>query len=186
MDRRTLARQLSAIENGEMKVDSYQDGDVIAITGPPGVGKSCIVDAILHRLTPAKNVAVLAVDPTSPLSGGALLGDRIRMNNLFHERVFMRSMATRINNHSLNKHIKPVLKLLQSENFDLIILESSGIGQSDSSIINYCDFSFNLLAYFDITKVYAHFRQWGDDCFSGFNICFNTNRVVMPVFKDNF
>ena len=54
MDRRTLARQLSAIENGEMKVESYVDGDVIAITGPPGVGKSCIVDSILHRLAPAK------------------------------------------------------------------------------------------------------------------------------------
>ena len=82
MDRRTLARQLSAIENGEMKVDSYQEGNVIAITGPPGVGKSCIVDAILHRLAPAKSVAVLAVDPTSPLSGGALLGDRIRLSVL--------------------------------------------------------------------------------------------------------
>ena len=58
-----------------MKVESYVDGDVIAITGPPGVGKSCIVDSILHRLAPAKNIAVLAVDPTSPLSGGALLGD---------------------------------------------------------------------------------------------------------------
>ena len=71
MDRRLLARQLSAIENGEMDVERV-DGDIIAITGPPGIGKSCIVDAILHRLTPKHKIAVLAVDPT-PLSGGAIL-----------------------------------------------------------------------------------------------------------------
>ena len=81
MDRRTLARQLSAIENGELDV-SRCDGEIIAITGPPGVGKSCIVDAILQRLVPKKSIAVLAVDPTSPLSGGALLGDRIRLSVL--------------------------------------------------------------------------------------------------------
>ena len=71
-----------------MQVD-YVEGDVIAITGPPGVGKSCILDAILQRLAPEKKIAVLAVDPTSPLSGGALLGDRIRMSllNRFHKKI---------------------------------------------------------------------------------------------------
>ena len=67
MDRRTLARELSAIENGELTVDE-EEGKIVAITGPPGVGKSCLVDSILQRLAPAKRIAVLAVDPTSPLS----------------------------------------------------------------------------------------------------------------------
>ena len=81
------------------------DGDVIAITGPPGVGKSCIVDAILHRLTPKHKIAVLAVDPTSPLSGGALLGDRIRLSVLDDksksDSIYVRSIATRSSSGSI-------------------------------------------------------------------------------------
>ena len=72
---------MSAIENGELEVTDAE-GLIVAITGPPGVGKSCLVDGILHRLTPDNLVAVLAVDPTSPISGGALLGDRIRLSVL--------------------------------------------------------------------------------------------------------
>jgi len=81
------------------------EGDVIAITGPPGVGKSCIVDAILHRLSPNKKIAVLAVDPTSPISGGALLGDRIRLSVLDDktksDSIYFRSVATRSSSGSI-------------------------------------------------------------------------------------
>jgi len=118
-----------------MKVDSYQDGDVIAITGPPGVGKSCIVDAILHRLTPAKNVAVLAVDPTSPLSGGALLGDRIRLSVLDEktkaDSIYVRSVATRSSSGSIPSIIRDLASHLLSNSFDLVIIETVGAGQSE-------------------------------------------------------
>ena len=135
MDRRTLARQLSAIENGEMKVESYVDGDVIAITGPPGVGKSCIVDSILHRLAPAKNIAVLAVDPTSPLSGGALLGDRIRLSVLDDktksDSIYVRSVATRSSSGSIPSIIRDLASHLLVNNFDLVIIETVGAGQAE-------------------------------------------------------
>ena len=135
MDRRTLARQLSAIENGEMQVDSFTDGDVIAITGPPGVGKSCIVDAILHRLAPAKNIAVLAVDPTSPLSGGALLGDRIRLSVLDDksksDSIYVRSVATRSSSGSIPSIIRDLASHLLSNSFDLVIIETVGAGQAE-------------------------------------------------------
>ena len=135
MDRRTLARQLSAIENGEMHVDSFTDGDVIAITGPPGVGKSCIVDAILHRLAPAKSVAVLAVDPTSPLSGGALLGDRIRLSVLDDktksDSIYVRSVATRSSSGSIPSIIRDLASHLLSNSFDLVIIETVGAGQAE-------------------------------------------------------
>ena len=135
MDRRTLARLLSAIENGEMKVESYVDGDVIAITGPPGVGKSCIVDSILHRLAPAKNIAVLAVDPTSPLSGGALLGDRIRLSVLDDksksDSIYVRSVATRSSSGSIPSIIRDLASHLLVNNFDLVIIETVGAGQAE-------------------------------------------------------
>ena len=135
MDRRTLARQLSAIENGEMKVESYVDGDVIAIPGQPGVGKSCIVDSILHRLAPAKNIAVLAVDPTSPLSGGALLGDRIRLSVLDDktksDSIYVRSVATRSSSGSIPSIIRDLASHLLVNNFDLVIIETVGAGQAE-------------------------------------------------------
>ena len=135
MDRRTLARQLSAIENGEMQVDSFADGDVIAITGPPGVGKSCIVDALLQRLAPSKSVAVLAVDPTSPLSGGALLGDRIRLSVLDDktksDSIYVRSVATRSSSGSIPSIIRDLASHLLSNSFDLVIIETVGAGQAE-------------------------------------------------------
>ena len=134
MDRRLLARQLSAIENGEMNVDLV-DGDVIAITGPPGVGKSCIVDSILHRLSPNKKIAVLAVDPTSPLSGGALLGDRIRLSVLDDKEksdsIYFRSIATRSSSGSIPSIIRDLASHLLANSFDIVIIETVGAGQSE-------------------------------------------------------
>ena len=134
MDRRLLARQLSAIENGELKVEQVE-GEIIAITGPPGVGKSCIVDAILHRLTPENTVAVLAVDPTSPLSGGALLGDRIRLSVLDDksktDSIYVRSIATRSSSGSIPSIVQGLAHHLLANNFDLVLIETVGAGQSE-------------------------------------------------------
>ena len=110
-------------------------GDIIAITGPPGIGKSCIVDSILHRLTPAKKVAVLAVDPTSPLSGGALLGDRIRLSVLDDkskaESIYVRSVATRSSSGSIPSIIRGLANHLLANDFDLVLIETVGAGQSE-------------------------------------------------------
>lgn len=134
MDRRQLAKQLSAIENGELQaVDS--DGLVIAITGPPGVGKSCLVDGILHRLTPKHKVAVLAVDPTSPISGGALLGDRIRLTVLDDktkaESIYVRSIATRSSSGSIPSIVRGLASHLLTNKFDIVLIETVGAGQSE-------------------------------------------------------
>jgi len=129
-----LARQLSAIENGEMQVEDTK-GLIVAITGPPGVGKSCLVDGILHRLAPEIKIAVLAVDPTSPLSGGALLGDRIRLSVLDDdsksESIYVRSIATRSSSGSMPSIVRGLASHLLANSFDLVIIETVGAGQSE-------------------------------------------------------
>ncbi len=111
------------------------DGDIIAITGPPGVGKSCIVDSILHRLTPQNRIAVIAVDPTSPLSGGALLGDRIRLSVLDDKEksdsIYVRSIATRSSSGSIPSIVRSLAHHLLANNFDLVFIETVGAGQSE-------------------------------------------------------
>ena len=111
------------------------DGDIIAITGPPGVGKSCIVDSILHRLTPQNRVSVIAVDPTSPLSGGALLGDRIRLSVLDDKEksdsIYVRSIATRSSSGSIPSIVRSLAHHLLANNFDFVFIETVGAGQSE-------------------------------------------------------
>tara|TARA_B100000989_G_scaffold59232_2_gene40395 strand:- start:2590 stop:3411 length:822 start_codon:yes stop_codon:yes gene_type:complete len=135
VNRVKLARSLSAIENGDMEVDDA-DGRIFAITGPPGVGKSCLIDSILHRLAPEFSVAVLAVDPTSPLSGGALLGDRIRLTVLDDKEksdsIYFRSVATRSSIGSIPSVVKSLANFLVLEAFDLVIIETVGAGQSET------------------------------------------------------
>jgi len=134
LDRRELAKELSAIENG--KLDAEQgSGLIFAITGPPGVGKSCLIDALLHCWTPENKIAVLAVDPSSPLSGGALLGDRVRMTVLDDddkaESVFLRSVATRSSSGSIPSIIQDLSAHLLARDFDLVLVETVGAGQSE-------------------------------------------------------
>ena len=134
LNRRELAKELSAIENGEL--DGEQgSGLIFAITGPPGVGKSCLIDALLHCWTPEHKVAVLAVDPSSPLSGGALLGDRVRMTVLDDddkaESVFLRSVATRSSSGSIPSIIQDLSAHLLARDFDLVLVETVGAGQSE-------------------------------------------------------
>ena len=116
---------------------------VIGITGTGGAGKSSVTDELLNRFLacfPAMRIAVVSVDPTRRRSGGALLGDRIRMNSLRSHRVYMRSMATRRQNVATNAVLRDCIGFLKSLAFDLVIVETAGIGQSDSEIVDLVDF----------------------------------------------
>jgi methylmalonyl-CoA mutase len=150
-----IAATISAIEEGVLdestlsrlrKEWQVQAGatPVIGITGTGGAGKSSVTDEILNRFLgsyPHMRIAVLAVDPTRRRTGGALLGDRIRMNTLRSERVFMRSIATRRQHLATSEMLGDHILFLKSLGFDLIIVETAGIGQSDSEIVDLVDFS---------------------------------------------
>jgi LAO/AO transport system kinase len=144
-DRQALAKAITIIENTgvafEMPADSGMKSQVIGITGAPGVGKSTTVDALIKLLRERKlSVAILAVDPSSPISGGALLGDRIRLTDHFTDSgVFIRSLATRGHLGGLSASTKAVLQLTQSAKFDFIIVETVGVGQSEVEVMRVVD-----------------------------------------------
>ena len=150
-----VAVTISAIEEGifgESKMAALRkewqiktgEVPVIGITGTGGAGKSSVTDEILNRFLnsfPEKKIAVVAVDPTRRRTGGALLGDRIRMNSLRSERVYMRSIATRRQHLATSEMLADQIHFLKSLDFDLVIVETAGIGQSDSEIVDLVDFS---------------------------------------------
>ncbi len=156
---RALARLISAVENEPDLVEPIMDEvharleglahpPVLGITGTGGAGKSSLVDELVRRFLldfPDKDIAIVSVDPSKRKTGGALLGDRIRMNSVTSERVYMRSLATRQSNLALSRHIPEVLNILKAAQFDLIILETSGIGQSDTEIVDFCDASLYVM-----------------------------------------
>ena len=150
-----VAATISAIEEGifdeatlakmrkKWQVKAGQ-APVIGITGTGGAGKSSVTDEILNRFLgsfPDMRIAVLAVDPTRRRTGGALLGDRIRMNTLRSDRVYMRSIATRRQHLATSEMLGDHILFLKSLGFDLVIVETAGIGQSDSEIVDLVDFS---------------------------------------------
>ncbi|HMU70767.1 MAG TPA: methylmalonyl-CoA mutase family protein, partial [Chitinophagales bacterium] len=148
----SIARLISAVENQtadaagimaqvEVMIKSSKT-PVLGITGTGGAGKSSLVDELVRRFLldfKDKTIAILSVDPSKRKTGGALLGDRIRMNAINNSRVYMRSMATRQANLALSKHVDEAVKILKAAHFDLIILETSGIGQSDTEITEHSD-----------------------------------------------
>ena len=151
-DHRNLARLLSAAENNSRQIRPLlqkltgqcktNGTPVVGITGTGGAGKSSLVDELVRRFLadfPDKTLAIISVDPSRKKTGGALLGDRIRMNSINTPRVYMRSLATRQAHLALSKYIPDVLCLVRSAGFDLVILESSGIGQSDTEIVEFSD-----------------------------------------------
>lgn len=156
---RALARLISAVENEpdlvtpimdevHQRLEGLAHPPVLGITGTGGAGKSSLVDELVRRFLldfPDKDIAVVSVDPSRRRTGGALLGDRIRMNSVSNGRVYMRSLATRQANLALSRHIPEVLNILKAAQFDLIILETSGIGQSDTEIIDFCDASLYVM-----------------------------------------
>jgi methylmalonyl-CoA mutase len=121
---------------------------VLGITGTGGAGKSSLVDELVRRFLidfPKKTVGIISVDPSKRKTGGALLGDRIRMNAIHNNRVYMRSLATRQSNLALSKYVNEAVQVLKAAMFDLIILETSGIGQSDTEIIEHSDTSLYVM-----------------------------------------
>jgi len=149
-----IARTISAAENypeqnkawlKELEKESQASPiKVLGITGTGGAGKSSLVDEIVLRYLakyPEKTLGIISVDPSKRKTGGALLGDRIRMNAISSDRVYMRSLATRQYNLALSKDIDHAISILKKAQFDLIILETSGIGQSDSEIVDHADYS---------------------------------------------
>jgi methylmalonyl-CoA mutase len=148
-----LARSISILDNSNTLPDSLgnnlentkkQKIPVVGMTGTGGAGKSSLTDELVRRYLndfPDKQIGIISVDPSKKKTGGALLGDRIRMNSIDHPNVFMRSLATREANLSVNKHIYEIVKLFRESYFDIIFLETAGIGQSDSMIIEIADIS---------------------------------------------
>jgi len=121
---------------------------VLGITGTGGAGKSSLVDELVRRFLidfPEKTIGLISVDPSKRKTGGALLGDRIRMNAINNKRVYMRSLATRQSNLALSKYVSQAIEVLKAAQFDLIILETSGIGQSDTEIIEHSDTSLYVM-----------------------------------------
>lgn len=121
---------------------------VVGITGTGGAGKSSVTDEIVRRFLnnfSDKTIAVISVDPSKKKTGGALLGDRIRMNAISHPRAYMRSLATRDDNTTLSHYVQDAIDICRASGFDLIILESAGVGQSDTAILEYCDVSMYVM-----------------------------------------
>jgi methylmalonyl-CoA mutase len=121
---------------------------VLGVTGTGGAGKSSLVDELVRRFLadfPDKTIAVVSVDPSKRKSGGALLGDRIRMNSIDDPRVYMRSLATRQSNLSLSRHVRESIEICRAARFDLVIVETSGIGQSDTEITQHADVSLYVM-----------------------------------------
>ena len=152
----TVSRLISLAENRPEEFNTHfstLNGQEIAvpvlgITGTGGAGKSSLVDELVRRFLidfPEKTLGIVSVDPSKRKTGGALLGDRIRMNAINNERVYMRSLATRQSNLALSKHVSEAIDVLKAAAHDLIILETSGIGQSDTEIIEHSDLSLYVM-----------------------------------------
>ena len=157
-NRSTVAGLISAAENyGDKYADIFEEVEakaaksnapVVGITGTGGSGKSSLIDELVRRFLadfPDLRLAIISVDPSKRKSGGALLGDRIRMNSLPHPRVYMRSLATRQANLALSPHVHQALNVVKAAGYDLVILETSGIGQSDTEIVDYSDLTMYVM-----------------------------------------
>jgi len=153
-----VARAISAFENFPenskalletvRKQSNAAVTPVLGITGTGGAGKSSLVDELVRRFIidfEDKTLAIISVDPSKRKTGGALLGDRIRMNAIHHSRVFMRSLATRQSNLALSKYVQDAVDTVKAAGFDMVILETSGIGQSDTEIIEHSDLSLYVM-----------------------------------------
>lgn len=154
----SIARVISAAENfpeiAKETLDKIHTKNktskipVLGITGTGGAGKSSLVDELVRRFLidfPEKTIGLISVDPSKRKTGGALLGDRIRMNAINNPRVYMRSLATRQSNLALSKYVNEAIEVLKAAQYDIIILETSGIGQSDTEILEHSDVSLYVM-----------------------------------------
>ena len=209
-----IAATVSAIEEGvfdDVAMQSMRKAwqvkagkvPVIGITGTGGAGKSSVTDEILNRLLasfPDKRIAVLAVDPTRRRTGGALLGDRIRMNSLRSPRVFMRSIATRRQHLATSEMLGDQIQFFKSAGFDLVIVETAGIGQSDSEIVDLVDFSvyvmtsdygaasqlekIDMLDYADLVVLNKYDRRGAEDALRDVRKQWKRNRLEFQLADD--
>ncbi len=142
---KSIAQLITLAENGKSTVKTQPSTiPVLGITGTGGAGKSSVTDEIVRRFLKHytdKTIAVISVDPSKKKTGGALLGDRIRMNSISNPRAYMRSLATRESDKALSVHVQEAIDVCKAAHFDFIILESAGTGQSDASILDYCNVS---------------------------------------------
>ncbi len=155
-DPKAIAHIITLAENGgaDGKITGAIDGlmqknaAVLGITGTGGAGKSSVTDELVRRFLNRfgdKTVALISVDPSKKKTGGALLGDRIRMNAINNPRTYMRSLATRESDKALSEHVQEAIDTCKAAAFDLIILESAGVGQSDTAILDHCDLSLYVM-----------------------------------------
>jgi isobutyryl-CoA mutase len=157
-DARAIARAITVLENDPVRAETLRPKlaemiasrkvPVLGVTGTGGSGKSSLVDEFIRRFLgdfAKETVAVISVDPSKRKTGGALLGDRIRMNAAGDPRVYMRSLATRQSNLALSKHVRDAIDVVKAAGFDLVIVETSGIGQSDTEITEHADVSLYVM-----------------------------------------
>ena len=214
----SIARLISITENSidrakplinKISKESELKGPpVLGITGTGGAGKSSIIDEFVRRFIndfPKKTLAIISVDPSRRKTGGALLGDRIRMNAIHSPNVYMRSLATRQSNLSLSKHLKEILRVVKLAGFDLVILETSGIGQSDTGIVDFGDVllyvmtpdygaasqleKIGMLDFADLIALNKYDKRGGEDAlrdvkkqYQRNNLLFEEDTEKMPVF----
>lgn len=181
---------------------------VLGITGTGGAGKSSLIDELIRRFTldfPNKTVAIISVDPSRRKTGGALLGDRIRMNSINNENVFMRSMATRQTNASISKDVQDAIQIFKAADYDFIIVETSGIGQSGTEIVDIADVylyvmtpeygaasqleKIDMLDYADIVAINKFDKRGAEDALRSVKKQYQRNKnlfdkdmATMPVF----
>ncbi|WP_042221393.1 fused isobutyryl-CoA mutase/GTPase IcmF [Oceanobacillus manasiensis] len=159
-ERQAIARFITYMENVDVNAEEKQavlqslreksrsNTPVLGITGTGGAGKSSLTDELIRRFIheiPDKKIAIISIDPTKRKTGGALLGDRIRMNAIFSNRVYMRSLATRDSHSELSKSIQDVIDVVRASGYDFIIVETSGIGQGDAAITDVTDLSMYVM-----------------------------------------
>ncbi|MCM5527408.1 methylmalonyl-CoA mutase family protein [Parasegetibacter sp. NRK P23] len=154
-DIRKIARAITMAELGirendmpEWATTPKETIPVLGITGTGGAGKSSVTDELVRRFLhsfPDKTIAVISVDPSRKKTGGALLGDRIRMNSIHSPRAYMRSLATRESDVALSASVQDAINICRAAAFDMIVLESAGVGQSDASILDFCDLSLYVM-----------------------------------------
>jgi methylmalonyl-CoA mutase len=177
-----------------------QDVPVVGITGTGGAGKSSITDELVLRFTrdfPDKSVAILAVDPSRQRTGGALLGDRIRMNSINSSRIYMRSLATRDSQTELSAAIRDAIDIVRAAGFDLVFVETSGIGQGNAGVVGVCDVSLyvmtcefgaptqlekiDMLDYADIVAINKFERKGAEDALRNVRKQYRRNRNLFDV-----